>query len=203
MNSSNLLNRFTLITLLLSYCCLSSLNAQVFLDNPSFEGEAQDATMPMGWLGCEEGSTPDILPGHWGVYSEPSEGETFMGLIARDNGEWESVGQRLSGPLKNAMCYTFSVDLAHSNTYSGYNEPLKLRIWGSKTRCAKDQLLAESKVVRHSNWITYEFYINPKLTVNYIILEAFFDGNHPQKGHRGNILIDNCSEFEVCDRASL
>ncbi len=179
----------------------STSHAQISLDNPSFEGEAQDATMPMGWLECKDGTTPDILPGHWGVYTEPSDGDTFMGLITRDNGEWESVGQRLSQPMKSGMCYSVKIDLAHSNTYSGYNQPVCLRIWGGKNRCGRSQLLATSEVVSHTDWVTYEFFLNPKSQVNYIILEAYFPGNHIKKGHKGNILIDNCSEIEVCDRA--
>ena len=47
---------------------------QILLDNPSFEGEPKDATTPIGWLECEKGTTPDILPGFWGVYLQPYDG---------------------------------------------------------------------------------------------------------------------------------
>jgi Carbohydrate binding domain len=177
-----------------------SLKAQVNLDNSSFEGNPNDAEMPNGWHSCNPGTTPDILPGPWGVVAEASEGNTYLGLITRDNGEWESVGQRLKKPLKAEVCYSFSLDLAHSKTYNKYNNPIKLKIWGGKTRCSKDQLLAESKVITHSDWVTYEFTITPNGTINYIIFEAFF-GDDNIKSWKGNILIDNCTEIKRCDRA--
>jgi hypothetical protein len=126
---------------------ISSIDAQITLSNPSFEGEPIDATVPKGWLPCKEGTTPDILPGFWGVYNEPADGRSYMGLITREDGTWESVGQKLEAPLEKGGCYTFTCELAHSNTYAGYNIPLKLRIWGSATPCGKQELLAETKTI--------------------------------------------------------
>ncbi len=190
------------IRTLLIACFFFSMNlqGQVNLDNSSFEGTPHDAEMPNGWHMCNPGSTPDILPGPWGVTKEASEGNTFMGLITRDNGEWESVGQRLKKPLKAKECYMFSLDLAHSRTYNNYNKPIKLKIWGGKTRCSKGELLTESKVISHTDWETYEFTITPKGTINYIIFEAYF-GDDVVKSWKGNILIDNCTKIRRCDRA--
>ena len=187
-----------LFTILLFFSI--NLTAQVKIDNSSFEGTPNDAEMPNGWHSCNAGTTPDILPGPWGVNLEASEGNTFMGLITRDNGEFESVGQRLRKPLKAKACYMFSLDLAHSKTYNNYNKPIKLKIWGGRTRCSKDQLLTESKVIEHADWETYEFTITPNNTINYIIFEAYF-GDDVVKSWKGNILIDNCTEIRRCDRA--
>lgn len=179
------------------------LGGQVYLVNPSFEGdEPQDATVPAGWHFCKEGTTPDILPGVWGVYNEPADGETFVGLITRADGTWENIGQRLSAPLASRECYSISLDLAHSNVYAGYNKAVKLRIWGGKTKCAKDQLLAESGFINHSDWETYTFQFVPKAPLNYIILEAFYTEGRTFS-HKGNILIDNVRPIKVCVRASL
>ena len=173
---------------------------EVRLVNPSFEDDPQDATVPTGWMPCAMGTTPDILPGSWGVYTRPSKGRTYMGLITRADGTHESVGQRLAAPLDARECYSFSLDLAHSNTYSGYNAPIRLRIYGSRTRCAKDQLLAETATVSHTTWRTYDFTFTPAFDLNYIILEAAFaDGT--TEYYRGNILLDNCSMIKQCDRA--
>jgi hypothetical protein len=66
------------LSLNLSLLLSLSLKAQTIeLFNPSFEEEAQDATTPQGWSACKEGTTPDILPGFWGVYTMPSDGETY------------------------------------------------------------------------------------------------------------------------------
>lgn len=182
------------------------ISAQIGLDNPSFEGEPIDAMVPTGWHACEIGTTPDILPGPWGVVQDPYEGETYMGLITRQDGTWESVGQRLKEPLMPKECYSFSIYLARSNTYSGYNLPIRLRIWGSQSPC-KDrgneiELLAETSLVEHLDWKRYEFEFFPDKHVHYIILEAFYPlgvGIY----YNGNILIDNCSQITLCKRASI
>lgn len=186
------------------FFCLGSLcpiSAQHFIhfDNPSFEGEPSDATVPRGWLPCEEFTTPDILPGFWGVYREASEGETYLGLITRGDGTWESITQRLSQPIKKDECYRFTMDLARSASYNQYSRPIKLRVWGSTTKCEKKQLLLETKLIEHTRWKSYEVSFYAKSTTNYIIFEAYYeDGatNHP-----GNILIDNLSPLKLCPRA--
>jgi hypothetical protein len=168
------------------------------LENPSFEGEPQDATVPTGWMPCEEGTTPDILPGPWGVYQEASDGETYLGLITRPDGTFESIGQRLSAPMDDGECYSFSIDLARSNTYTGYNKPLQLRMWGAVSRCKNAELLYESPVIEHTDWKSYSFSFATEFKHNYIILEAYAPDNMPVKG---NILLDNCSKVSVCKRA--
>ena len=186
-----------------SILCVFAINhlcGQITLDNASFEGEPQDATVPVNWFPCEKGTTPDILPGPWGVQTEASEGETYMGLITRKNGTWESVGQRLSEPLKKKTCYKFNLDLAHSKTYSGYNKSIKLKIWGGTRSCKKSQLLGETTFIDHAEWKNYQFQFVTKKKINYIIFEAYYmDGLFFH--YNGNILIDNCSEFVECNRA--
>jgi hypothetical protein len=181
----------------LVFCHL--LSAQIIeVSNSSFEGEPADATVPQGWLACKEGTTPDILPGYWGVYSDPSDGETYVGLITRHNNTWESIGQRLPEPLKKGSCYTWSFDLSHSDTYSGYNGPIKLRIWISKQKCLKEQLIYESPLIEHLDWQTYTIKFIPTDEYRYIMLEAF----HSEEtfSYKGNILIDRLRAIQGCDR---
>ncbi len=170
------------------------------LANASFEGEHADATMPQEWSACQKGSTPDILPGSWGVYLEPFEGNSYIGLITREDGSYESIGQKLSTPIKAQECYRFSVALAHSNTYANYNLPIRLRIWGATSRCSKDQILVDSPSIKHLDWKTYELEFVAEAEYPYIIIEAFF-----AKGvyfpYRGNILVDGVSVIKTCPRA--
>ncbi|MCI5082628.1 MAG: hypothetical protein MRY78_13095 [Saprospiraceae bacterium] len=190
------------LSLLLFFCCSVSMSfAQIYLTNASFEGEPEDAKVPVGWFACELGTTPDILPGEWGVYKESSEGETYVGLITREDGTWESIGQRLLKPLKPKNCYTMSMDLAHSDTYSAYNQPIRLRVWGGLRKCGRDQLLFESDIIKHTDWKKYEFQFNAKNFINYIIVEAYYK-NGPFS-HKGNVLVDNISPIKDCIRASL
>ena len=63
-----------------------SLSGQsINLFNSSFEGEARDAINPIGWIGCEDGTTPDILPGPWGVYLPAAEGQTYKDFLNPDS----------------------------------------------------------------------------------------------------------------------
>jgi hypothetical protein len=176
-------------------------NAQIRFENPSFEGNPQDGTSPAGWFQCKAGSTPDILPGSWGVYKESSDGNTYVGLITREDGTWEDMIQRLSEPIKKGECYNMSLDLARSKTYAGYNLPVKLRIWGGKERCSRDQMLAQSVLIKHTAWHTYTFEFNPKEDYQYIIIEAFFANGY--FSYKGNILIDNVKPLRKCVQASV
>ena len=112
---------FLLLSLLLTPSIFIAQSIQ--LANASFEGEHADATMPQEWSACQRGSTPDILPGSWGVYLEPFEGTSYIGLITREDGSYESIGQKLSTPIQTRECYRFTVELAHSNTCLLYTSP--------------------------------------------------------------------------------
>jgi len=182
------------------FLSLMNLNyAQITVINPSFEDEPADATTPQGWSPCDDMTTPDIFPGFWGVYNEPSHGETYVGIITRENGTFESFGQRLSHTVKAKICYYSAIDLAHSIIYSGYNKPIKLRIYLGESKCSKDQLIFESPTIKQMNWKTFKFEFIPEKDYEYIILEAFYiDGEF---SHKGNILIDNLRPIFLCSNA--
>ncbi len=189
--------QFLFISTILCFS-IPGFGQNIELSNSSFEGEPRDATVPQGWMVCQEGSTPDILPGYWGVYGDPSDGDTYVGLITRGNNTWENIGQRLSETLEKGTCYSWSLDLAHSDTYSGYNGPLKLRIWISKSKCQRDQMIYESPLIEHLDWKSYQIKFTPKEDYRYILIEPF----HSEKtfSYEGNILIDRLRPIKGCDR---
>ena len=117
------MNKTTLTHLFI--LCFLPMFCQIRVVNPGFEDQPSDATVPKGWLPCEDGTTPDILPGFWGEYGDASQGRTFVGLITRENSTFESIGQRLSSPLTAGECYRFSIDLARGAVYAGFNQPIK------------------------------------------------------------------------------
>lgn len=172
--------------------------AQINLNNASFEGIPADASMPAGWFSASDGTTPDILPGYWGVYEEPNDGETYVGLITRQDGSFESISQRLVSPLQKQSCYNFAIRLAHSKTYSGYNKELYLRIWITDTKNKRQQLIYQSEKVDNEEWQTINIDFVPKKDMHYIILEAYISDN--RVSHKGNILIDNISPILICDK---
>ena len=175
-------------------------DSSILLNNPSFEGVPEDARVPDDWFACGNYSTPDILPGPWGVYQEPYHGDTFLGLISREDGTWEHIGQKLSKPLKKDECYTFSVKLARSSGSVGYNKALKFRVWGGTDKCQRAQLLGHTIAISHNEWKSYRFSFFTNDAYDFVIFEAYYAGNVP---YRGNLLVDACSPFEVCIRASL
>ncbi len=191
--------RFFILAALSAMVLTLQAQTTIHLQNPSFEGEAQDATVPVGWLPCEPGSTPDILPGQWGVYQEASDGATYLGLITREDGTWESVGQRLTEALEADECYAFQFNLAYAKTYAGYNNPIKLRVWGGRTKCQKDQMLYQTGFIKHINWKTYEVRFRAKQPINYLIIEAYYSDQ--DYSYKGNILIDKISPLKKCPRA--
>jgi hypothetical protein len=186
------------------FVLLSTLPGYLFaqsgsFQNPSFEGEPGDATVPVGWHAAEPGTTPDILPGFWGVYREASQGKTYVGLITRQNGTWESITQRLPFPLAAGECYRFSVDLARSRTYSGYNRPVRLLVYGGSRKGEKAQFLYDTGPIEHAAWRTYLPEFTPRQPINYLIIEAYFIDDRSPYG--GNVLIDNLGLIRICPRA--
>jgi len=192
------MNILRVIFLVLGVTLTTSMFGQITLNNPSFEDEPADATVPMGWFPCAPQTTPDILPGFWGVYSEASEGETFVGLITRFDGSYESIGQRFSERLDKETCYSFKIDLAQSLAYAGYNDPLKIRIWISNKKCRKEQMVFESEFIEHSNWKTYEVKFTPEIKAKFILIEAFYTEGKISK--TGNILLDNITPLIPCSK---
>ena len=198
-------------------CCtpLISVTAQedepILLKNPSFEGIPMEGSingqMPHGWIDCgfPLESIPDIHPkenSQFGVTAEPHHGNTYIGLVVRENETWEMISQRLSNSLKAGKCYEFSISLARSMIYESsirtdakmvnFVTPAKLRIWGGNSICERAELIDQSDLVINSRWLVNKFRFEPKRDYQYIIFEAFYRTPHPFP-YNGNILMDNAS----------
>lgn len=211
-----------LILLLYSFSFLQSQDSRVIqLVNPSFEDIPQHSKVPKGWMnfGVTDESPPDTHPsGEFGVTISAFDGATYLGLVTRDNGTWEAVQQRLSQPLKANQDYVFQLRLAKSESYfslsrfsgspfveANYITPVILRIWGSNMPLKKEELLAESQGINHTDWQLYQFLLSPQKDYSFIALEAFYDktivnqqavpplpkGNYTLMN--GNLLVDNAS----------
>lgn len=177
-------------------CSLLYGYGQFVLNNPSFEDEPNDATIPMGWFPCAKGTTPDILPGAWGVTEEANEGETYVGLITRMDGSFESIGQRLPSTLEKGLCYSFTFDLNKSSTYNGYNKPIYVRIYLGKRKCKKSQLIYQSELVDFDEWQEIKVKFTAEKKHKYILFEAYWPEDQvPRNGH---ILLDNISYITKC-----
>lgn len=212
------------ILLTISYNQLVGQDAIITLSNPSFEDMPRAGTNKFvgikGWVDCGtrefNESPPDIHTENpndpiFGVTKAAKDGKTYLGMVTRENESWESVSQKLSEPLEAGKCYTFSIDLARSETYFSMmqdvtyatgekqlnqsappSKPAVLRIWGGINYCPRNQLLAESEPVTNTEWVTYTFEFTPNIKTKAISLEAFYKTPvlDPYFGH---ILLDNAS----------
>lgn len=211
----NLLQFLFLIFVLFNFFYIQGQDT-IYLVNPSFEdrprkgGEFSDPIK--GWHDCgltifPGESPPDIHPvpsSAWEVSEPPSDGKTYLGLVARYNDSWESVSQRLSAPLEGGHCYSLEADLCISKQYrsgtrrsketlENFIQPLVLKVWAGSFFCEKTELLAESTPVDHQDWETYYLDLKPGKNFTYITIEAYYDIKNNRTAYNGHILVDNLS----------
>lgn len=186
------------------------------LTNPSFEDVARHSHVPRGWYDCgfPGESPPDTQPdpaATFQVSKAAYDGNTYLGLVVRDNDTWESVSQKLTKPMEKNKCYEFSLQMARSESYvsssriteeqANYITPAKVRIYGGFDYCDKQYLLGESKLVINTRWVEYNFKFEPIGNYTHIIIEAFY--NTPTLfPYNGNILLDKASDLVLipCDQ---
>ncbi len=172
---------------------------KIIFRNPSFEDTPRQSASPVGWTSSPE-STPDIQPGAWDVACQPQDGKSCVGLVTREDGTREDISQAMSSPLKKGICYEFSMFLAHAPKYVGHNQSVRLRVWGGSSKGAKAYLLDSSPLITHSDWKNYSFSFTPPADIKYLTFEASF-GAGITFFYKGNVLLDNCSVIETCERA--
>jgi hypothetical protein len=183
------------------------------LANPSFEDTAQAGHTPKEWLDCgfPSETPPDIHPGSgfniFNVSQKPYHGNTYLGMVTRDNDTWEGVGQKLKSFLEKDVCYNLSVYLMRSPNYKSitksgnkeenYNNPIMLKIWGGNSFCEKTDLLAESSKIENASWKKYSVIFKPHNNIDHILFEAYYD-SQTKAPYIGNLLLDNLSAITPC-----
>lgn len=204
-----LLNTLILLPEAISQVDTIKIKNASFEDVPKQGGSKDNWSGIKNWVDCAPlnrfiGETPpDIHPnGWWGNSLPASDGNTYLGMVTRDNNTYESVGQRLDSTLKGGKCYDFTINLARAPTYvsptrttglkENYNTPIVLRIWGGNTLCDEGELLAESVPVNNDSWQIFNFEFRPKSDVRYIIFSAFYK-TPALLPYNGNILVDGGS----------
>lgn len=183
--------------------------APITFTNPSFEDFPKAGEAPNGWYDCgRPGETPpDVQPGSFSVTKTPSHGNTYLGLVVRDNETWEGVGQRLSRALEKDHCYEFTMDICRAELYlstskltgqeANYATPAKIRVYGGTGYCSKAELLYETPVVTNTRWLGHTFRVSPKGgNYQYIFFEAYYK-TPVLFPYNGNILLDNASPIRT------
>lgn len=196
---------------------LGLLNSQaqnpIFLVNPSFEDFPGYGRVPREWQNCTTApeSPPDthpIINGDYGVSQKPFDGQTYIGMVTRENGTTELVSQRLKHDLAPGKCYTFSIYICHSSRFQSatrtsavpqsFTQPVVLKVWGGESSCAKRELLAVSPAIQNTSWVKYDFQLNAKERLEYLTLEADYLPE-TKVAYNGNLLLDNASPIVPVD----
>jgi outer membrane protein OmpA-like peptidoglycan-associated protein len=163
---------------------------------------------PRGWVDCGfPGETAvDVQPdpmNQFQVRKAPQQGNTYLGMVVRDNDTWERVSQELSSPMVAEQCYEMRIHLARSEVYlslsrindnqrANYVTPAKLRIWGGFGDCDQAELIGETSLVTNYRWLEYPVKLEPSQDYTHIVFEAFY--NTPTLfPYNGNVLLDNAS----------
>ncbi len=186
---------------------LAQQDGVITLVNPSFEDMPRHSKPPRGWIDCgSAGETPvDVQPsGTFSVTKPAQDGETYLGMVVRDNDTWEMVSQRLSVPMKKGTCYEFSIFLCRSELYvsysrlsdqtANYTTPAKMRIYGGFDHCDKQYLLGETNLIINTRWLEYRFKFEPIENYSHISFEAFYK-TPTLFPYNGNILADKASSI--------
>ena len=169
---------------------------QNFFANPSFEGTPMANIAPAPWVVCMPGQTPDIQPGVWGVTLAPSNGGSYVGLVAEPSANWqEGVSQQLSTPFIAGITYTFTVDLANSSSTGGGIDPgcAECQIWGGFGACDQNTLLWHSgNIAPYDTFKTYTVTFTPTQNFTWCMFQINSLGCSTQP----YILIDNISPVQ-------
>lgn len=183
--------------------------------NPSFEDYARVAYAPRGWTDCgfPGESAVDVQPDPQRTFQtvKPAQhGNTYLGMVTRDNDTHERVGQRMSIAMRAGQCYELRIQLARSELYmsrsrvtdqdANYINPIKLRIRGGFGNCDLREVIGESPLVANWDWQEFRIKLRPAEDYTHIVLEAFW--KQPILfPYNGNILVDNAQPLRpvACD----
>lgn len=216
-----ILTMISRLFILICFLTIIIVNAKtqdtILLINPSFEdvprlgGDPNNSMDINGWHDCghqmiSSNSPPDIHPTNppaWGVTMFPYDHDTYLGLVVRYDGTYESLSQKLIQSIKAGKCYSMSVYLAKSSIYFSptprsegerFTNPVSFRVWGGDDFCDKKELLMESGPVVNSEWEKYDFSFLAKRDYSSITIEAYFMSHIAEK-YNGHVLVDHISSI--------
>lgn len=183
------------------------------LTNGSFEDIPKQSQPPRGWGDCGfPGESPtDVHPAsdslsYWQVQQPPAHGDTYLGMVVRDNETYESISQYLPAPLRAGSCYEMEISLCRSKIYisqsrmtgrtENYDEPVVLRIYAGTAICRRSELLYESPPVTNFEWNTFPVELKPSADYRTITLEAFYK-TPVLFPYNGNLLVDQATDIKL------
>ncbi len=188
-------------------------NDTIHIINGSFEGKPGCCKPPPRWVDCgSPRETPtDIHPvlpplePLFGVTMKAYDGNTYLGMVVRENKTYERNSQKLTKPLESGKCYNFSIYMnrsmeyqSHTNSYNyqlkSFTTPVLLKIWGGVAYCHQLELLGTSPPVENTEWQRFDFEFMPQSNITHFELEAYYSPSS-QEPYNGNLLLDHASDI--------
>ena len=168
------------------------------VQNPSFEGVPNPGIVPVPWVPCMPGQSPDTQPAWFGVTLAPSDGATYLGLVDDAMGWQEGASQQLINentgipePMQAGENYQFTIDLSGDQA-DMFNDAVELLVWGGFGDCPQNELLWSSGDVPDFIWTTYNVSFTPTQNFSYIMFQV-----NAINSLGTYILIDNMSNIEL------
>ena len=207
---------FAILSFVSVFQFLTLAQETVHLMNSSFEDFPRHSGGVRMWKDCgfPNESPPDVQPFfaserfQWGQKIDAYHGNTYLGMVVRDNDTYERVSQYLHGVLESGQCYEFSIFLCKSNDYlslshvtdsvENYTRPAVVRIWGGTDYCDRSELLGETQPIVNTDWRQFTFKFKPTQSYYYFMIEAFYK-TPTLFPYNGNVLLDYASTINVID----
>lgn len=158
------------------------------------------------------GESPyDVHSGYsnfWRCSTIPSDGITYIGLVARENGATESMGTKLLKTLNENSCYNLTIDVCSSDTFESmtrrpdiiipenFSNPIILRVKLRNEKLDETYTVYESDPIDNPEWGTLSFSFEALNDSNYLILECDHSNAVDGEFYNGNLLIDNVTFLE-------
>lgn len=195
-----MVTKWTCLVLLIFQVATASGQDIIPLRNPSMEALPGPGKTPPFWHFCgpPQETPPDVHPsGAFGIQKKAAHGQTYIGLVVRDNGTTEKISQRLETPLIAGQTYRFQCYAARPEIYrsisrstmqpDSFTRAIRLRLWGVQ-HCEKMLLLGSTPLITNTEWQLYHFEFTPDQTINGIMFEAWYDTDETY--YNGGIFLD-------------
>lgn len=190
--------------------CLLAQTPLIQWSNPSFEDVPGPGRPPLGWYFCGpmNETPPDVHPVFvLNVTQDAKHGKTYAGLVVRDNGTQETLGQMLAQPLRTGACYEVRLYACRAAGFSSYSrltgmqanfsEPVKLQLWGGTQHCGREHLLAETTAITDTTWQLYELAFTAPADCDQLFFSAAYTND--SLVYNGHLLLDHLSPLIPID----
>jgi hypothetical protein len=128
-----------------------------------------------------------------------------MGMVVREDGSFEAIGQKLPIPMTSGTIYAFSMHLAKSPLLLSpvrsapmdsvsFDTPVVMRVYAGMSACDRLQLLAETAPIDHSGWKEYLVLLTPQADYTHISFVAYFAAPYLEF-YNGHLLADHFSDL--------